>query len=195
MPPQDAPSPSALGQSELAAYWLPFTANRAFKRRPRLIERAEGMHYYSADGRKLLDAMSGLWCCNAGHCREPITEAIRRQAGRLDYAPSFQASHAPVFHLAARLAKLAPDDLNRVFFCNSGSEAVNTALKIALAYHKLAGASTRTRFVSRERSYHGASGRPIPAASPPGAATSPTISPACWRSRMPPRLLPSSSSR
>jgi beta-alanine--pyruvate transaminase len=155
MPPQDAPSSLTLGQPELASYWLPFTANRAFKRRPRLIERAEGMHYIAADGRKLLDAMSGLWCCNAGHCRAPIVEAIRRQAGRLDYAASFQAGHAPAFQLAARLAKLAPGDLDRIFFCNSGSEAVDTALKVALAYHKLAGASTRTRFVSRERSYHG----------------------------------------
>ena len=155
MPPQDAPSSAALDRSELAAYWLPFTANRAFKHRPRLIDRAEGMHYYTPDGRQLLDAMSGLWCCNAGHCREPIVEAIRRQAGRLDCAPAFQAGHAPAFHLAGRLAKLAPGDLDRVFFCNSGSEAVDTALKIALGYHKLAGASTRTRFVSRERSYHG----------------------------------------
>jgi beta-alanine--pyruvate transaminase len=156
MPPLDAPSPAALDQSELSAYWLPFTANRAFKRRPRLIDRAEGMHYYTPDGRKLLDAMSGLWCCNAGHCRAPIVEAIRRQAGRLDYAPAFQTGHAQGFQLAARLAALAPGDLDRVFFCNSGSEAVDSALKIALAYHKLAGASTRTRFVSRERSYHGA---------------------------------------
>ena len=155
MPPQDAPYLAALDQSELAAYWLPFTANRAFKQRPRLIDRAEGMHYVTPDGRSLLDAMSGLWCCNAGHCREPIVEAISRQAARLDYAPPFQAGHARAFQLAARLAKLAPGDLDRVFFCNSGSEAVDTALKIALAYHKLAGASTRTRFVSRERSYHG----------------------------------------
>src|ERR1700693_5904738 len=113
------------------------------------------MHYYTPDGRELIDAMSGLWCCNAGHCREPIVEAIRRQAGRLDYPPAFQTAHAPAFALASRLAKLAPGDLNRVFFCNSGSEAVDTALKIALAYHKLAGQSTRTRFISRERSYHG----------------------------------------
>ncbi len=155
MPPQDASIPARLGADELSAYWLPFTANRVFKRRPRLIDRAEGMHYYTADGRKLLDAMSGLWCCNAGHCREPIVEAIRRQAGRLDYAPAFQAGHAPAFQLAARLAKLAPAELTQVFFCTSGSEAVDTALKLALAYHKLAGASTRTRFVSRDRSFHG----------------------------------------
>src|SRR3990172_7629749 len=123
MPPQDAPSSTSLDPSELAAYWLPFTANRAFKRHPRLIDRAEGMHYYTPDGRKLLDAMSGLWCCNAGHCREPIVQAVHRQASRLDYAPAFQAGHAPAFQLAARLAELAPGDLDCVFFCNSGSEA------------------------------------------------------------------------
>ncbi|HXE03048.1 MAG TPA: aminotransferase class III-fold pyridoxal phosphate-dependent enzyme [Methyloceanibacter sp.] len=155
MPPLDAPFSARLDASDLSAQWLPFTANRAFRRRPRLIDRAEGMHYFAADGRNLLDAMSGLWCCNAGHCREPIVEAIRRQAGWLDYAPAFQVGHAPAFQLAARLAKMAPGDLDHVLFCNSGSEAVDSALKIALAYHKLAGASTRTRFVSRDRSYHG----------------------------------------
>jgi beta-alanine--pyruvate transaminase len=156
MPPLDAPSVARLDESGLAPYWLPFTANRAFKRHPRLIERAEGMHYFTPDGRKLLDAMSGLWCCNAGHCRAPIVEAIRQQAARLDYAPAFQEGHVVAFQLAARLAKLAPTDLTRVFFCNSGSEAVDTALKIALAYHKLSGQSTRTRFIARDRGYHGA---------------------------------------
>ena len=156
MPPLDAPSPLRLDQSELEAYWLPFTANRAFKRRPRLIERAEGMHYVTPDGRKLLDAMSGLWCCNAGHCRTPIVEALQKQVARLDYAPAFQLGHAPAFRLASKLTALAPGDLNHVFFCNSGSEAVDTALKIALAYHKLSGQSTRTRFISLERGYHGA---------------------------------------
>lgn len=156
MPPLDAPSPARLDQSELEAYWLPFTANRAFKRRPRLIERGEGMHYVTPDGRRLLDAMSGLWCCNAGHCRAPIIDAITRQAERLDYAASFQLAHAAAFRLAAKLAALAPGDLNHVFFCNSGSEAVDTALKITLAYHKLSGQSTRTRFIGHERGYHGA---------------------------------------
>ena len=156
MPPLDAPSPARLDQSELEAYWLPFTANRAFKRRPRLIERGEGMHYVTPDGRRLLDAMSGLWCCNAGHCRAPIIDAITRQAERLDYAASFQLGHAAAFRLAAKLAALAPGDLNHVFFCNSGSEAVDTALKITLAYHKLSGQSTRTRFIGHERGYHGA---------------------------------------
>ncbi len=155
MPPLDAPFPTRLDASELSAQWLPFTANRAFKRRPRLIDRAEGMHYYAADGRTLLDAMSGLWCCNAGHCRAPIVEAIRLQAGKLDYAPAFQIGHAPAFRLASRLAALAPRELDHVFFCTSGSEAVDSALKIALGYHKLVGASTRTRFVSRDKSYHG----------------------------------------
>jgi beta-alanine--pyruvate transaminase len=155
MPPLDAPTASALHAGDLDAYWLPFTANRAFKRRPRLVDRAEGMHYYTADGRKLLDAMSGLWCCNAGHCRKPIVEAIARQAARLDYAPAFQLGHAPAFTLATRLGALAPAGLDRVLFGNSGSEAVDTALKLALAYHKLSGASTRTRFIGRERAYHG----------------------------------------
>ncbi len=155
MPPLDAPTSTWLDATDLDAYWLPFTANRAFKRRPRLIDRAEGMHYYTADGRKLLDGMSGLWCCNAGHCRTQIVEAIARQAGRLDYAPAFQMGHAPAFNLASRLAALAPGDLDHVFFGNSGSEAVDTALKLARAYHKLSGASTRTRFIGRERAYHG----------------------------------------
>ncbi len=156
MPPLDAPSPLRLDQSEFAAYWLPFTANRAFKRRPRLIERAEGMHYVTPDGRKLLDAMSGMWCCNAGHCRTSIVEALQKQVAKLDYAPAFQLGHVPAFSLASKLTALAPGDLNHVFFCNSGSEAVDTALKIALAYHKLSGQSTRTRFIGRERGYHGA---------------------------------------
>jgi len=155
MPPLDAPTAPWIDATDLEAYWLPFTANRAFKRRPRLIDRAEGMHYVTQDGRTLLDAMSGLWCCNAGHCRQPIVEAVVRQASRLDYAPAFQMGHAPAFTLAARLAALAPGDLDRVFFGNSGSEAVDTALKLALAYHKLSGASTRTRFIGRDRAYHG----------------------------------------
>jgi beta-alanine--pyruvate transaminase len=143
-------------EADLESYWLPFTANRVFKRRPRLIERAAGMHYGTADGRKLLDAMSGLWCCNAGHCREPIVEAIARQARKLDYASAFQLGHAPAFRLASRLASLAPEGLDRVFFANSGSEAIDTALKVARAYHKITGNSSRTRFVGRERGYHGA---------------------------------------
>ena len=144
-----------LDASELSAYWLPFTANRAFKQRPRLIDRAEGMHYYTPDGRRLLDAMSGLWCCNAGHCREAIVEAIRQPGRPARLRPRLPGGPCPRFSPRRALAKLAPGELDHVFFCNSGSEAVDSELKIALAYHKLAGASTRTRFVSRERSYHG----------------------------------------
>jgi beta-alanine--pyruvate transaminase len=123
----------------LDAYWLPFTANRSFKAAPRLLVSASGMFYRTDDGREVLDGMSGLWCCNAGHCHPRIVEAIRRQAGELDYAISFQMGHPPVFHLAERLASMAPDDLNAVFFTNSGSESVDTALKIALAYHAARG--------------------------------------------------------
>ena len=141
--------------NDLASYWMPFTANRAFKKAPRLIARAENMHYFAADGRKLLDAIAGLWCCNAGHNRAPIVEAIRAQAAELDYATAFQFSHPKAFELASRIAALAPGDLDHVFFCNSGSEAVDTALKIALAYHHVRGEGARTRLIGRERGYHG----------------------------------------
>ncbi|GJE57861.1 aspartate aminotransferase family protein [Methylobacterium thuringiense] len=137
------------------AWWMPFTANRAAKRDPRLIASAEGMHYRTPDGRTLLDGISGLWCCNAGHNREPIVAAIQAQAAQLDYAPPFQFGHEGAFALAARIAALAPGDLDHVFFCNSGSEAVDTALKIALAYRHATGEGGRTRFVGRERGYHG----------------------------------------
>ena len=134
---------------------MPFTANRAFKRAPRLIASAEGLHYRDEAGRIVLDGIAGLWCCNAGHNRAPIVAAIREQAGRLDYAPPFQFGHGPAFALAARVAALAPPGLDHVFFCNSGSEAVDTALKIALAYRHARGEGGRTRFVGRERGYHG----------------------------------------
>jgi beta-alanine--pyruvate transaminase len=114
------------------------------------------MYYVASDGRRLLDAMSGLWCRNAGHCRAPIAEAITNKAARLDYAASFQLGHSGAFRLSVKLAALAPGDLRHVFFCSSGSEAVDTALKIALAYHKLYGQSTRIRFIAHERGYHGA---------------------------------------
>ena len=140
----------------LGAYWLPFTANRAFKAHPRLVVSASGTRYRTDDGRELLDGMSGLWCCNAGHGHPRIVEAIRRQAAELDYATAFQVGHPTVFRLAERLAAMAPSDLNAVFFTNSGSESVDTALKIALAYHHARGESSRTRFVGRERGYHGA---------------------------------------
>src|SRR5215203_4729702 len=146
----DASSPN-----DLDAWWLPFTSNRAFKQRPRLVTRAKDMHYYTADGRAVLDGAAGLWCCNAGHNREPIVEAIQTQAAELDFAPPFQFGHPKAFALASRIAALAPGDLDHVFFCNSGSEAVDTALKIALAYWNVTGQGQRTRLVGRERGYHG----------------------------------------
>ncbi len=135
--------------------WMPFTANRAFKRAPRLLVSARDMHYVAADGRRVLDGTAGLWCVNAGHAREPIVRAIAEQAATLDYAPGFQMGHPLAFELAARVAALTPDDLARVFFTNSGSEAVDTALKIALAYWKARGQPERVRFVGRRRGYHG----------------------------------------
>src|SRR5262250_1105308 len=141
--------------NDLEAYWLPFTANRAFKASPRLIARAKDMHYYTPDGRAVLDGTAGLWCTNAGHNRAPVVEAIRAQAAELDYAPAFQFGHPRAFELASRVAALAPGDLDHVFFCNSGSEAVDTALKIALAYHHARGEGARTRLIGRERGYRG----------------------------------------
>ena len=139
----------------LDAYWMPFTANRQFKQAPRLLARAEGMHYWTDDGRQILDGVAGLWCVNAGHARPRIVQAIQAQAAELDYAPPFQMGHPKAFALAERLAALAPVDLNRVFFTNSGSESVETALKIALAYHRARGEGSRTRLIGRERGYHG----------------------------------------
>jgi beta-alanine--pyruvate transaminase len=144
-----------LQTNDLEAFWLPFTPNRAFKRAPRLIARAKDMHYFTPDGRAVLDGTAGLWCTNAGHNRDPIVAAIARQAEELDYAPAFQFAHPKAFELASRVAALAPADLDRVFFCNSGSEAVDTALKIALAYHHVRGEGARTRLIGRERGYHG----------------------------------------
>jgi len=141
--------------NDLSAYWMPFTANRQFKAAPRLVAGAKDMTYRMADGREILDGTSGLWCVNAGHCREEITRAIAAQAARLDYATAFQMGHGAVFDLASRLAALAPGDLDHVFFVNSGSEAVDTALKIALAYHQARGDSRRVRLIGRERGYHG----------------------------------------
>src|SRR5947209_10082587 len=135
--------------------WMPFTANRAFKRAPRMLVAAKDMHYTTADGRQILDGTAGLWCVNAGHCREPITAAIREQAGIMDYAPPFQMGHPLAFELAQELARLLPGDIKRVFFGNSGSEAVDTALKIALAYWQAKGEPQRVRFIGRARGYHG----------------------------------------
>jgi beta-alanine--pyruvate transaminase len=146
---------SSVIPNDLEAYWLPFTPNRAFKAAPRLIARAKDMHYYTPEGRAVLDGTAGLWCTNAGHNRDPIVKAIGAQAAELDYAPAFQFAHPKAFALAGRLAALAPGDLDHVFFCNSGSEAVDTALKIALAYHHVRGEGSRTRLIGRERGYHG----------------------------------------
>ncbi len=139
----------------LAHHWMPFTANRAFLEQPRLLVRAEGMHYWSHDGRRILDGASGLFCCAAGHGRSEITQAVAQQLEALEYVPHFQFGHPNSFELSARLARLTPDDLDHLFFCNSGSEAVDTALKIAMAYHWARGEGQRVRFVSRERAYHG----------------------------------------
>jgi len=147
MPPRDYP---------LEPYWMPFTANRAFKAAPRLLVGAKDMHYVTEDGRKVLDGTSGLWCVNAGHCRPKIVEAIQQQAAAMDYSPAFQMGHPGAFRVAARVAKLAPGDLDHVFYTNSGSEAVDTALKIALAYHRARGEGQRNVLIGRERGYHGA---------------------------------------
>jgi beta-alanine--pyruvate transaminase len=142
-------------EPDLSAYWMPFTANRQFKANPRLLAAAQGMYYSTAGGRSILDGTAGLWCVNAGHGRPEIAEAVERQLLTLDYAPAFQMGHPSAFELAARVAHLTPEGLDRVFFVNSGSEAVDTALKIALAYHRVRGEGQRTRFIGRERGYHG----------------------------------------
>jgi beta-alanine--pyruvate transaminase len=145
----------ALLRNDLDAYWMPFTANRAFKQSPRLLAYAEEMHYFSPEGRAIIDGSAGVWCANAGHCRASIVEAIRAQAGELLFPPPFQFGHPKAFALASRIAALAPGDLDHVFFTNSGSEAVDTALKIAIAYHNLRGEGARQRLVGRERGFHG----------------------------------------
>jgi beta-alanine--pyruvate transaminase len=134
---------------------MPYSDNKYFKDRPRMLARAEGMHYYTPEGREILDGTSGLWCCNAGHGRREIVEAIQKQAAIMDFAPAFQLGHPIAFEAAARVADMTPDGLDRVFFTNSGSEAADTALKIALAYHKARGESSRVRLIGRERGYHG----------------------------------------
>ena len=139
----------------LAAFWMPFTANRAYKAHPRQLVAAKGMHYTDAAGNSILDGTSGLWCSNAGHCRAPIVEAIARTAATMDFGPTFQLGHPLVFELASRVAELMPAGLDRIFFTNSGSESVDTALKIALAVQRSRGQATRTRLIGRERGYHG----------------------------------------
>src|ERR1700691_4764046 len=137
------------------ALWMPFTANRQFKAAPRLLVSASGMYYTAHDGRRVLDGTSGLWCVNAGHCRTEIAEAIARQARELDYAPGFQMGHPLAFEAASGVARIMPAGIDRIFFTNSGSESVDTALKIALAYHRARGEAQRHRFIGRERAYHG----------------------------------------
>ena len=149
------PLDSARNELDLSAWWMPFTANRQFKESPRLFASASGMYYRTVDGVETLDGTAGLWCVNAGHARPEIADAVHRQLMELDYAPPFQMGHAGPFELAARLARLAPAGLDRIFFANSGSESVDTALKIAFAYHRARGEAHRTRFVGRERGYHG----------------------------------------
>jgi beta-alanine--pyruvate transaminase len=141
--------------NDLDSFWIPFTPNRQFKANPRIVVSAKGMHYTSHDGRKILDSSSGLWCANLGHCHPKVVEAVQKAVATLDFAPSFQFSHTQAFELASRVGTLMPADLNRVFFCNSGSEAVDTALKIALAYHRAKGDAGRYRLIGRERGYHG----------------------------------------
>jgi len=140
---------------DLQSYWMPFTANRYFKRHPQLLESAAGMYYTTRDGQRILDGIAGLWCVNAGHCHPRIVAAVREQVGKLDYATAFNLGHAGAFELASELKKLAPGNLGHAFFVNSGSEAVDTALKIALAYHRVRGEGQRFRFIGRERGYHG----------------------------------------
>ena len=141
--------------NNLDAFWMPFSDNRYFKAQPRMLVRAEGMSYFTSEGQEVLDATAGLWCCNAGHGRREITEAIQRQAAVLDFAPTFQLGHPLAFEAAARLAEILPEGLDRIFWTNSGSESADTALKIALAYHKARGEGGRTRLIGRERGYHG----------------------------------------
>ena len=141
--------------TNLDAFWMPFTANRQFKAAPRMLSRAEGMYYWTPDGRQVLDAAAGLWCVNAGHCRREITEAVTQQIAVMDYAPPFQMGHPLPFELANALVDIAPEGIDRVFYTNSGSESVDTALKIAVAFHRVRGEAGRTRFIGRERGYHG----------------------------------------
>jgi beta-alanine--pyruvate transaminase len=142
-------------QTSFGPYWMPFTHNRWFKHHPRMIARAEGAYYTTTEGKRLFDCLSGLWCCPLGHAHPKIAEAVAKQVKELDYATAFQMGHPKIFALAERIAELAPRGLDRVFFGNSGSEAVDTALKIAIAYHRLRGEAARTRFIGRERGYHG----------------------------------------
>ena len=137
------------------AYWMPFTSNREFKNDPRMLATAKGMYYTTTGGDQVMDGISGLWCCNAGHCHPHIVKAIQEQAAELDYSTAFQIGYPATFRLAERLARLAPEGIDSVFFTNSGSESVDTALKMALGYHHARGEGHRTRLIGRQRGYHG----------------------------------------
>lgn len=150
-----SPTASHPTPEDMQAYWMPFTANRQFKSNPRLVVGADRMHFTLSDGRQLMDGIAGLWCCNAGHNRPRIVEAIQKQAAELDYSPAFQMGHPKQFELASRLARMMPGNLNKVFFTNSGSESCETALKMAIAYHRARGEGHRTRLIGREKGYHG----------------------------------------
>ena len=154
---QTAPTaaPAALKKPAMDAYWMPFTANRQFKKSPRLLAKASGMHFWTPEGRQILDGIAGLWCVNAGHARPRIVKAIAEQAAEMDFAPPFNMGHPKAFELAERLVELTPKGLDKVFFTNSGSESVETALKMAIAYHRVRGEGSRTRLIGRERGYHG----------------------------------------
>jgi len=141
--------------NDLEAFWMPFTANQDFKADPRIVSKSKGMYYYTPNGDKVLDAVAGLWCCNAGHNREEIVKAIQEQAAELDFVPSFQAGHYKAFELSNKLTDISPENLNHVFYSNSGSEAVETALKIALAYFRTIGKPSKRILIGRERGYHG----------------------------------------
>jgi beta-alanine--pyruvate transaminase len=144
-----------IAPNDLSAFWMPFTANRQFKKAPRMFAAAKDMHYTTTDGRQVLDGTAGLWCVNAGHCRPKIVEAIQQQAAELDFAPGFQMGHPKAFELANRLVDIAPEGLDHVLYTNSGSESVETALKVALAFQKVKGEAGRFRLIGRERGYHG----------------------------------------
>jgi adenosylmethionine-8-amino-7-oxononanoate aminotransferase len=180
-----ASAPIAAHDPALDALWMPFTANKAFKARPRMLVGAKDMHYTSDDGRRILDGTAGLWCVNAGHCRAPIVEAIAKAAATLDFAPAFQMGHPASFQLANALKGILPAGINHVFFSNSGSEAVDSALKIALAYHIARGEPGRTRFIGRERGYHGVGfgGISVGGIAPNKAAFSAQLLPASITSR------------
>ena len=150
------PARRAAVPNDLEAFWVPFTPNRAFKKNAAADRAREGHALLSrSTAQAVMDGSAGMWCCNAGHNRDPIVAAIQQQAAELDYPPAFQFSHPKAFELASRIAALAPGDLDHVFFCNSGSEAVDTALKVALAYHNVRGEASRVRLIGRERGYHG----------------------------------------